>query len=576
MSSREARRSRPPPTRRFRVLLLADDDSGHADTVLDHIRGLAASRHDVTIYNPRGIPRALLLDLSLFDAVVIHYSIVLTSSHYLSDWFRERIMRFTGQKIVFVQDEFRWVDRQVAEMQRLGIDVLFSCVPEKALPDVYGSRLEGIEVRPTLTGYVPRRLVGLDVPRISDRRVDVGYRGRTLPYWLGRLAQEKRWIAEGFLEATRGSGLALDIGWAESERIYGPAWSAFLRSCRATLGTESGASIADHDGLAEAAVRSYVATRPEAGFDEVASAVLQPWEGNAVVNTISPRLLEAASFRTALVLFPGEYAGTVEAGRHYLSLEKDFSNVGDIVEALRDHALLQRITDAAYDDLVESGVYGEAVLTSALDAVLDERVIAISRRSRARMAAIERETKLLSRWTALRTRRKPGLLRVVHHRVAHLYRLALLLLLLARHRDLVHYATRPLTSGRTVLSRTTLREVIRMAALREALGTQSLPALEPVLENGALVLKSTPRTASLAPLCPSSLGSARRLVLDHSSVGSELEVTLGGAAFAFSLGPGGRYEFGNLALLARPSLAEAAEILVEPLVPLMTGAPQDR
>ena len=35
---------------------------------------------------------------------------------------------------------------------------------------------------------------------MRDRQLDVAYRGRTLPYWLGLLGQDKVRIAAGFLD----------------------------------------------------------------------------------------------------------------------------------------------------------------------------------------------------------------------------------------------------------------------------------------------------------------------------------------------------------------------------------------
>src|SRR5205085_839423 len=83
------------------------------------------------------------------------------------------------------------------------------------------------------------------------------------------------------------------------------------RSSRATLGTESGASIVDFDGMVQRRVEDYLVRKPEASYDEVEQAILAPHEANARIATASPRLFEAAALRTALVLFPGGYSVVV-------------------------------------------------------------------------------------------------------------------------------------------------------------------------------------------------------------------------------------------------------------------------
>ena len=78
---------------------------------------------------------------------------------YLSEWFREQIAGFGGLKVQFIQDEYRRVDAMTAQMRELGIDVLYQLCPGGRRADVYGSRLPGVDILPTLTGYVP---AGLD------------------------------------------------------------------------------------------------------------------------------------------------------------------------------------------------------------------------------------------------------------------------------------------------------------------------------------------------------------------------------------------------------------------------------
>ena len=243
---------------RLSVLLLGDDDRAHAGNLLEHLDALRSfSRNRVRLFNPRGVPASRFLDLNEFDVVVVHYSLVLTSPNYVAPWLIERIREFEGLKVQFLQDEYRWVDAVTEMMRHVGIDVLFSIVPPREIEAVYGGRLPSVEIVPTLAGFVPDALARRSRPPvpIGRRPVDVGYRGRVLPYWLGALSQEKMAIARGFLAHARPYGLRCDIAWSEQDRLYGERWIRFLESCRTTLGTESGASITDFDGSIERAVR---------------------------------------------------------------------------------------------------------------------------------------------------------------------------------------------------------------------------------------------------------------------------------------------------------------------------------
>ncbi|MEA2644688.1 MAG: hypothetical protein QOG08_1714, partial [Chloroflexota bacterium] len=275
-------------------------------------------------------------------------------------------------KVQFIQDDYRWVNRATAAARDAGINVLFTVAPEPAAGRLYDASLPGVRRVQTLTGYVPENLLGRPLRPLSQRSIDVGYRARDLPFWLGRLSREKAVIGQRFLELAPSRGIRCDIAWREHERIYGGQWIEFVSSSRATLGTESGASIADFDGSVELAVRAYLRTHPAAPFEEVHEAVLQPYEGNVVVNVISPRVFEATSLGTALVMFPGQYSGIVSASEHYIALAKDFSNLDEVVAQLKDDELVAAMTARAHDELIKSGRWSYASFIHEFDRVLDE------------------------------------------------------------------------------------------------------------------------------------------------------------------------------------------------------------
>ena len=90
------------------------------------------------------------------------------------------------------------------------------------------------------------------------------------------------------------------------------------------------------------------------------------------MNVISPRIFEAIALRTALVLFPGEYSGVIEAERHYIPLEKDFSNFDRVVATIRDDDRLMELTERAYLEIGSAEPVSYGRMISELDAVIDE------------------------------------------------------------------------------------------------------------------------------------------------------------------------------------------------------------
>ena len=62
-----------------------------------------------------------------------------------------------------------------------------------------------------------------------------------------------------------------------------------------------------------------------------------------VVQTISPRIFEASAFENTLVLHEGYYDGMLQPDLHYISVRKDYSNVRDVVERMKDRSFCERL-----------------------------------------------------------------------------------------------------------------------------------------------------------------------------------------------------------------------------------------
>lgn len=356
------------------ILLFCDLRRNNANTIDDHVQAFENfSKHRIYTFDPIQQSRCGALDLDEFDVVVIHYSIFVLSEHYLHPMFKQKIRNYRGVKIQFIQDDYRRVDEMAAAVQYLGIHLLYTLYPEDKVPQVWTPRLPGVQCCATLAGYVPDNILSQPTPSIAERQLDVGYRGRSLPYWLGDLGQEKGWITRDFLRHAHGYRLSHDVSSREEDRIYGSAWSRFIMSCKTMLGTESGSSITDFDGSIQRRTEAYLKENPKATYEEVRSALLEPYESNCRINTISPRAFESAALRTAMVLFPGEYSGILEPWRHYIPLEKDFSNFPEVVAKIRDHVFLQDMVDRTYDDLIASGKYSYRAFIAEFDKVVDDR-----------------------------------------------------------------------------------------------------------------------------------------------------------------------------------------------------------
>jgi hypothetical protein len=347
-----------------------------ASTVEEHVGAFKRhSRFTVWQWNARlGYPEAL--DMVDPAVVVLHYSMFGSGFYVLDDQLRHFLQRTRARKVAFFQDEMAWMRLRFAFVDQYGIDTVYTHIAERDFDATWGRYTSVPEVVHNYPGYVSDAMLeGARRWALPDqqRDIDVGYRGRPLPSWLGRGAQEKTVIGEEFARRAAGRGLRFDISTREDDRLYGDDWHRFLGRCRAVLGVESGVSYLDLEDEVLAEHQRVLAERGSPPtLEELEAGVLVRWENNFRYRTISPRHLEAAAFGVCQVLFTGEYEGLLDPGKHYIALEKDFSNLDDVIEQLRDGSRRREIAENAHRDLIASGTLSYARFL----ATVDERLIA--------------------------------------------------------------------------------------------------------------------------------------------------------------------------------------------------------
>jgi hypothetical protein len=255
-------------------------------------------------------------------------------------------------KVAFVQDDYRFIDQTVDALRDLGIHVLFGLAPPDIIDEVYApAKLPGVIRETVLAGYVPEHLTRRKVRPLAERTIDIGYRARKLPAWLGSHGQEKWIVADRVLCDAPRFGLNCDISTREQDRIYGERWLDFVANCKAFIGAESGSGVCDFTGEIQRRVEEHVRQDPQVSFETLRDLYFKAEDGRLMMNVISPRCFEAAALRTLMILYEGHYSGRLVPWRHYVPLEKDHSNMADVVAVLRDTNRAQSIVDTAFKEV---------------------------------------------------------------------------------------------------------------------------------------------------------------------------------------------------------------------------------
>jgi len=403
---------------RLRVLVLYanyTDRLSYYDDWLDAFR--SAPEFDIAAIDivASDANRQIKAALSKVDAVILLHSTNGDTTHYL-----ERHVDLLADRSVpllaFVGNEVNLPGSPIAEKRRVFARLAPDYIATQLLSEA-GEFLFGDIVRGSVVS-IPHALnpdAYRPVLDRNDRPVDIGARAvRYLPH-LGD--DDRNRILEYFKLHGRAAGLSVDISDQRHDRA---GWADFLNRCKGTVATEAGSWFLERDDATVNAIRDYVLSRRSAGFVIRNDSKLRslghklPWQlrslarrllrrgpirHEALINEqvnshdifekffagrsrppiygkcISSRHFDAIGTKTCQIMFRGRYNDILEADQHYIALESDFSNIGDVLERFGDPELRREISESAFDLAMSKHTYAHrmrrvyAVLTQSNFAV---------------------------------------------------------------------------------------------------------------------------------------------------------------------------------------------------------------
>lgn len=300
-----------------------------------------------------------------FDLII--FGTMFLATRVVDEWFRDPHERalplksFKSLKVALPQDEYLATDVLCEFINEFSVNQVFSLAPQTEWEKIY-DRIDRSQVR--FSGVLPGYLDDETVAHIEQlgrestaRDIDIGYRTWRAAPNLGRHGFLRQQIAEVFKAEARKHNLQTNISTRIEDTLWADDWYKFLLRCKYTISVEGGASVLDRDGSIKQCTDAYLAAHPDASFEEVEAACFPGVDGQLRYVAISPRHLEACATRTCQVLIEGEYNQVLVPGRHYIELKRDFSNLDEVLEIIREDKLRQEITDNAYRDIVVPGNY---------------------------------------------------------------------------------------------------------------------------------------------------------------------------------------------------------------------------
>lgn len=296
-----------------------------------------------------------------YDAIIYHWTFL--SNRFQPDYkywknITDKVIELNGYKVAIPQDEYDTTAWLWILFREHNIKTLFTCAYDMDnVLKVYPPEITGLKhYYKILAGYIDDNNIEKFKPsNFSDRHIDIGYRARKLPEYFGKTGLNKYLVAEKFDEKLIKSKLNFDI--SNQHEFLKDDWFKFLLTCKAVLGSESGSSLFDPYKEYQYNIKQYKAINPMASFKDVEYNCFKGKDNIIIGTGVSSRIFDAAMTKTLQILLKGNYNNIITPNKHYIEINKDFSNIPEILEQLSDNNYCQKIINNCYKELVLSDKY---------------------------------------------------------------------------------------------------------------------------------------------------------------------------------------------------------------------------
>jgi len=293
-------------------------------------------------YNKLTLKNGFLKEsLDQYDVIIIHYScIALPLKHslpinaitslYLSE--------FKGPKIAFIQDEQRSYVERFNYFQSIKINHLFSVAPIELFDVLYPSNKRNFTINNVLTGYISNKHIEISRNRIPlvDRSLDLVYRGRILPSWMGDSPALKSEAVDILKKMNSMKQFNYSVASNEKERVYGDKWFSLLQSARVSLLTQSGSDFLEKGSILSEAGNNY---------DINDEKLLK-----ANYHVISPRYFDYISCGNLVAIAPGHYSN-IPIENTYSRISNDMHEMPEIINFAKTKSA-QVMVDTAQSEIL--------------------------------------------------------------------------------------------------------------------------------------------------------------------------------------------------------------------------------
>jgi hypothetical protein len=269
-------------------------------------------------------------------------------------WFEKR----RGKLVVFIGNEYDLMGEKFSFLRATGADFVCSQLPIKTASWLYA------ECLPTQVLALPHALnPNIYYPDANIKRnIDIGFVGAEYPYFLGDI--ERNTMVRYIQEHCTDFGLSCDINLGTHYKMPRKEWMVYLNTCKGITGAEAGSPYLDRRGQIIGLAKAYVKIHPNATFEELYKLFFRTPDIPYISGKcISSRHFEPVGTKTCMVLLEGSYNDVLKPDEHYISVNKGFTNIEDVIRRFKNKAYRSTMVNHTYEYIMDGHTYMHRVKT---------------------------------------------------------------------------------------------------------------------------------------------------------------------------------------------------------------------
>lgn len=284
---------------------------------------------------------------------------------------------YNNIKICIIQDEYYHVNDISNLIKYINANIILTCLKGNDIFKIYN--INNLNYYSIMTGYSSLKY-NKYFKKIDEKNIDVFYRGRKLHYYYGLLGQYKLNIGIDMKKYCNMYNITNDIEWDDNKRIYKNEWIEYLANSKTTLATLTGSNVINYDNERFIKINKWLNNTKlpvddKSIYSYANAKNIFNIKEELNIEQISPKIFEAISVGTVLIMYEDNYSYILKPNIHYISLNKDYSNIEEVINKIKDNEYLQEMANRAYNDIILSEHYSYKKFIEYIDNIINLETI---------------------------------------------------------------------------------------------------------------------------------------------------------------------------------------------------------